>query len=79
MNALEVYLDLGKRLGCPVDQMRNFRRAELVLQERQLMASAAARMCDWAGGPSSIGYGGARGGGGGAGRRNGFTLRHPCH
>ena len=59
MTALEMYLDLGKRMGCPEEQMRNFRRAELVLQERQLAASAAARLCDLLGGPSAVGYGGA--------------------
>ena len=34
-----------------------------VLQERQLAASAAARLCDAPNGPMAIGYGGARGGG----------------
>lgn len=33
------------------------------MQERQLFASAAARLCDLPGGPTEIGYGGARGGG----------------
>jgi len=31
--------------------------------QRELAASAAARLCDRAGGPTAIGYGGARGGG----------------
>jgi len=43
--------------------MENFIRAQLVLQDRQLVASAAARACDRADGPTAIGYGGARGGG----------------
>jgi hypothetical protein len=43
--------------------MRNFERARVVLQERQLVASASARQCDRASGPTAIGYGGARGGG----------------
>src|SRR5262249_5299805 len=41
----------------------NLVRAEAWLQERQLAASAAARLCDQPGGPTAIGYGGARGGG----------------
>ena len=48
---------------CPPDQIRNFINARLVLQSKQLSASAAARLCDQDDGPTSIGYGGARGGG----------------
>ena len=43
--------------------MDNFERAGVILQERQLAASAAARLCDQADGPTAVGYGGARGGG----------------
>jgi phage terminase large subunit len=43
--------------------MDNFERAGVILQERQLAASAAARLCDQAEGPTAVGYGGARGGG----------------
>ncbi|HEX2973147.1 MAG TPA: hypothetical protein VHP11_12495 [Tepidisphaeraceae bacterium] len=43
--------------------MDNFARAGIVLQERQLAASAAARLCDLPTGPTAVGYGGARGGG----------------
>jgi phage terminase large subunit len=50
-------------LGCPQDQIHRFLRAEIALQERQLLASAAARECDLPGGPTAVGYGGARGGG----------------
>ena len=46
-----------------MDQTFNFVRAETWLQERQLAASAAARLCDRADGPTAVGYGGARGGG----------------
>ena len=53
----------GQRAGCPRDQVKNFLRAGVVLQPRQLVASAAARLCDHADGPTAIGYGGARGGG----------------
>ena len=49
--------------GCPRDQLENFIRAGLILQPRQLAASAAARRCDLPDGPSALGYGGARGGG----------------
>lgn len=61
--ALDRYLDAGRLAGCPADQMQNLVRAGAVLQPRQLEASAAARQCDRAGGPTRVGYGGARGGG----------------
>ena len=63
MTHLERYLAAGREAGCPPEQMANFTRAGLVLQPRQLAASAAARLCDAPGGPSAVGYGGARGGG----------------
>ncbi|HMP83662.1 MAG TPA: terminase family protein [Verrucomicrobiota bacterium] len=59
----ERYFAAGRRAGCPKDQMQRFERADVVLQERQLVASAAARGCDSPDGPTAIGYGGARGGG----------------
>ncbi len=59
----EQYLATARRLGCPEEQMRNFTRAGIILQPRQLAASAAARLCDRPDGPSAVGYGGARGGG----------------
>jgi phage terminase large subunit len=43
--------------------MDRFQSADVILQERQLAASAAARLCDRGDGPTAIGYGGARGGG----------------
>jgi len=49
--------------GCHFDQMLNFNRAGVVLQPRQLAASAAARLCDRPAGPTAVGFGGARGGG----------------
>ena len=63
MTPLEKYLAAGHAVGCPRDQMLNFAKVDVVLQPRQLMASAAARRCDRPGGPTSVGYGGARGGG----------------
>jgi hypothetical protein len=62
--------DLADRLaaaarasGCQLGQMLNYNRAGIVLQPRQLAASAAARLCDLPGGPTAVGFGGARGGG----------------
>jgi len=49
--------------GCPPDQAENFMLRTIILQPKQLAASAAARACDMQGGPTAIGYGGARGGG----------------
>src|SRR5262245_28691670 len=53
----------ARQAGCPADQVENFIRAGIILQPRQLAASAAARLCDQPGGPTTIGFGGARGGG----------------
>ena len=63
MTPWERYFLAGRRASCPKDQMQRFERADVILQERQLVASAAAQMCDRADGPTAIGYGGARGGG----------------
>lgn len=60
---LKQFFQLGLQHGCPKDQLFNFTRAGLILQDRQLAASAAARLCDLPEGPTAIGYGGARGGG----------------
>lgn len=57
------YITAAKDAGCPPDQLRNFLKANIVLQPRQLAAAAAARLCDLPDGPTEIGYGGARGGG----------------
>ena len=63
MTPLERYVAAGHQAGCPSQQMANFAKAGVVLQPRQLAASAAARLCDRADGPTAVGYGGARGGG----------------
>ncbi|MGD0539671.1 MAG: hypothetical protein ABSC03_18740 [Verrucomicrobiota bacterium] len=63
MSPWERFVLAGRQAGCPADQLSLFERAGLVLQPRQLAASAAARACDAPGGPTAIGYGGARGGG----------------
>jgi phage terminase large subunit len=61
--ALIRYIQAAKDAGCPEDQIKRFVQLGIVLQPRQLEASAAARSCDFEDGPTEIGYGGARGGG----------------
>src|SRR5262249_33509722 len=63
MTELEDYIEQALTAGCPEQQLRNFVSAGITLQPRQLAASASARVCDKANGPTAIGYGGARGGG----------------
>ena len=63
IDGLARYATAALGAGCPLGQLRNFVRAGLVLQPRQLAASAAARRCDAADGPTEVGFGGARGGG----------------
>src|SRR6478609_5879363 len=62
-SGLENYLAAGRAAGCTRDQMSNFAVGRVYLQTRQLVASAAARLCDKPDGPTAVGYGGARGGG----------------
>ena len=57
------YVSDGLLAGCTRGQMENYIRAGIILQPKQLAASAAARLCDQSGGPTAIGFGGARGGG----------------
>lgn len=63
MTSLEQYVTEARQAGCPADQVRNLIECGVVLQPRQLLASAAARQCDYSDGPTLVGYGGARGGG----------------
>ena len=63
MTLIELFTRQAYAAGCSPDQVQNFLKAGLVLQPRQLAASAAARLCDAPDGPTAIGYGGARGGG----------------
>jgi phage terminase large subunit len=53
----------ARALGCPEDLVRNLMRMGVVLQPKQLSASALARSCDLDLGPVELAYGGARGGG----------------
>lgn len=57
------YINAAHIAHCPEDQIRALLRANIVLQPRQLEASAVARLCDEEDGPTEVGYGGARGGG----------------
>jgi phage terminase large subunit len=63
MTAHTLFSKAAAKAGCPIDQTFNLVRGEAWLQERQLVACAAARQCDRPDGPTAIGYGGARGGG----------------
>ena len=57
------FYQLGLQCGCPRDQLFNLANAGQIMQVRQLLACAAARLCDQPDGPRAVGYGGARGGG----------------
>ena len=57
----ERYVRAAHAAGCPADQVRNFLRAGIVLQPKQLEFAAAARACDSEGGPVEVALGGARG------------------
>lgn len=51
----------AKEAGVPQDSLNRFLRAGYVPQPKQLKFHAAARECDNAGGPTQVGFGGARG------------------
>ncbi|MCY3903222.1 MAG: phage terminase large subunit [Caldilineaceae bacterium] len=51
----------ARKLNCPPDQIHNFLRARYIPQPKQLLFHVAARACDLPGGPTQIGFGGARG------------------
>jgi hypothetical protein len=63
MTCADLFAATAFRAGCPLDQMYRFNHGCVVLQPKQLAASAAARHCDRPNGPTAIGFGGARGGG----------------
>jgi hypothetical protein len=62
-SALGRFVAAAVAAGCPHDQLEHLNRAGIVLQPRQLAASAAARQCDRPDGPTAVGFGGARCGG----------------
>lgn len=51
----------AKDCGVPQDSLDRFLRAGYVPQPKQLQFHAAARKCDQLGGPTQVGFGGARG------------------
>lgn len=51
----------AKEAGLPQDSLERFLQGGYVPQPKQLQFHAAARECDIAGGPTQIGFGGARG------------------
>lgn len=61
--AVADYVKACHAAGVPRDQLENFLRAGVILQPKQLSASALARQCDHEDGPTALGFGGARGGG----------------
>lgn len=52
---------IARNVGVPQDSLDRFLRAGYVPQPKQLMFHAAARACDEQGGPTQVGFGGARG------------------
>lgn len=60
-SAVQNYVQAAFDAGCPADQLRNFIRAGIALQPKQLEFSAAARLCDYPDGPTEVALGGARG------------------
>lgn len=60
-SALFNYLTEAKSYGVAPDALANFQRGGYVAQSKQLQFHAAARLCDRDGGPTQIGFGGARG------------------
>jgi phage terminase large subunit len=62
-SALDRYLATARNLGCPPDQLRAFRACGYAPQVAQLRFHAACRAADLPGGPTRLGFGGARGGG----------------
>src|SRR5271154_2550080 len=47
--------------GCPIDQIFNFLKAEVLLQPKQLEFAAACRECDSSNGPTMVMAHGGRG------------------
>ncbi len=60
-DSAKAYVHAAHAAGCPADQVRNFMRAGIVLQPKQLEFAAAARLCDAPDGPTEVALGGARG------------------
>lgn len=56
-----LFAQTAKDIGVPQDSLDRFLRAAYVPQPKQLRFHAAARECDKQGGPTQVGFGGARG------------------
>ena len=61
LNSLDRFFKTAINAGCPSDQLINFRRGDYAALPKQFNFSAAARRCDQPGGPTQVGFGGARG------------------
>jgi phage terminase large subunit len=61
IRAAERLAQVAHSAGLPQDALRNFLRAGYCPQLKQLLMHAAARECDRPGGPTRVGFGGARG------------------
>lgn len=60
--AMARMLQAAVAAGCPRDQVENFLKAGYPAQKKQLRFHSACRLCDHPGGPTEVGFGGARGG-----------------
>lgn len=61
--SIERYIRAAKQVGVPRELICTLVLCGIILQPAQLRAVAAAIQCDHDGGPTFVGYGGARGGG----------------
>lgn len=57
----DAYHEAIRNAGNPPDQIRNFERAGIIMQAKQLQFAAWCRQADYHQGPEEIGLGGARG------------------
>ena len=56
------FYEAARQAGCPRDQVTNFLAAGYVALPKQWLFHGACRACDEPGGPTQVGFGGARGG-----------------
>jgi phage terminase large subunit len=61
IDPLELFFRQARAAGCPQDQVERFVQALYLPQPKQLDIHAAARECDYEGGPEYVGSGGTRG------------------
>lgn len=60
-SAVLKFWQLAQAAGMPADQVRNIFGRDFAPFPKQMLFHAAARLCDYEGGPTSIGLGGSRG------------------